>query len=84
MRTGRATYWQLTSLQAFWPGLQASSWTSNFHTLETLFDIFLSLFMNYGNQVLIGDVFAANSSHREFFDVWKRFGVLPERYFLIS
>ncbi|EYU42528.1 hypothetical protein ABFS82_09G026200 [Erythranthe guttata] len=22
MRTGRATYWQLTSLQAFWPGLQ--------------------------------------------------------------
>ncbi|KAL9326477.1 hypothetical protein ACSQ67_007122 [Phaseolus vulgaris] len=25
MRTGRATYWQLTSLQAFWPGLQASS-----------------------------------------------------------
>ncbi|KAF4356132.1 hypothetical protein F8388_012282, partial [Cannabis sativa] len=25
MRTGKATYWQLTSLQAFWPGLQASS-----------------------------------------------------------
>ncbi|CAI0398897.1 unnamed protein product [Linum tenue] len=24
MRSGRATYWQLTSLQAFWPGLQAS------------------------------------------------------------
>ncbi|KAL2321879.1 hypothetical protein Fmac_026258 [Flemingia macrophylla] len=54
MRTGRATYWQLTSLQAFWPGLQ----------------------------VLIGDVIAANSSHREFFHVWKRFGVLPERYLL--
>jgi mannosidase alpha-like ER degradation enhancer 1 len=29
MRTGRATYWQLTSLQSFWLGLQASSWTSN-------------------------------------------------------
>ncbi|KAK2355696.1 Glycosyl hydrolase family 47 protein [Trifolium repens] len=54
MRTGRATYWQLTSLQAFWPGLQ----------------------------VLIGDISAANSSHREFFYVWKRFGVLPERYLL--
>ncbi|KAG5153716.1 hypothetical protein JHK82_011685 [Glycine max] len=54
MRTGRATYWQLTSLQAFWPGLQ----------------------------VLIGDVIAANSSHREFFHVWKRYGVLPERYLL--
>ncbi|BAT76126.1 Alpha-mannosidase I [Vigna angularis] len=54
MRTGRATYWQLTSLQAFWPGLQ----------------------------VLIGDVMAANSSHREFFHVWKRYGVLPERYLL--
>ncbi|KAI4336095.1 hypothetical protein L6164_014667 [Bauhinia variegata] len=54
MRTGRATYWQLTSLQAFWPGLQA----------------------------LIGDIAAANSSHREFFYVWEKFGVLPERYLL--
>ncbi|CAA0826757.1 Probable alpha-mannosidase I MNS5 [Striga hermonthica] len=54
MRTGRATYWQLTSLQAFWPGLQ----------------------------VLAGDVPAANSSHREFFHVWQKFGVLPERYLL--
>ncbi|KAL6524395.1 Alpha-mannosidase I mns5 [Orobanche hederae] len=54
MRTGRATYWQLTSLQAFWPGLQ----------------------------VLVGDIAAANSSHREFFYVWEKFGVLPERYLL--
>ncbi|XP_042484445.1 alpha-mannosidase I MNS5-like [Macadamia integrifolia] len=52
MRTGKATYWQLTSLQAFWPGLQ----------------------------VLVGDIAAANSSHREFFHIWERFGVLPERY----
>ncbi|CAM8885692.1 unnamed protein product [Rhodiola kirilowii] len=54
MRTGKATYWQLTSLQAFWPGVQ----------------------------VLIGDVPAANLSHREFFHVWEKFGVLPERYLL--
>ncbi|RWR77120.1 alpha-mannosidase I MNS5-like protein [Cinnamomum micranthum f. kanehirae] len=54
MRTGKATYWQLTSLQAFWPGLQ----------------------------ILVGDIEAANSSHREFFHVWERFGVLPERYLL--
>ncbi|KAJ7956280.1 alpha-1,2-Mannosidase [Quillaja saponaria] len=54
MRTGKATYWQLTSLQAFWPGVQ----------------------------VLVGDIAAANSSHREFFHVWKTFGVLPERYLL--
>ncbi|KAL2492870.1 putative alpha-mannosidase I MNS5 [Abeliophyllum distichum] len=54
MRTGKATFWQLTSLQAFWPGLQ----------------------------VLIGDIAAANSSHREFFHVWNKFGVLPERYLL--
>lgn len=39
--------------------------------------------MTYVNQVLIGDISAANSSHREFFYVWKKFGVLPERYFLI-
>ncbi|XAR50136.1 hypothetical protein NMG60_11004382 [Bertholletia excelsa] len=54
MRTGKATYWQLTSLQAFWPGVQ----------------------------VLVGDITAANSSHHEFFSVWERFGVLPERYLL--
>ncbi|GJN22238.1 hypothetical protein PR202_gb09788 [Eleusine coracana subsp. coracana] len=54
MRTGEATYWQLTSLQAFWPGLQT----------------------------LLGDVAAANLSHREFYNVWQRFGVLPERYLL--
>ncbi|XP_057817214.1 alpha-mannosidase I MNS5 isoform X2 [Cryptomeria japonica] len=54
MRTGKATHWQLTSLQAFWPGLQ----------------------------ILVGDVLAANSTHREFFSVWERYGVLPERYLL--
>lgn len=54
MRTGKATFWQLTSLQAFWPGLQ----------------------------VLVGDIAAANSSHREFFYVWEKYGVLPERYLL--
>ncbi|XP_037494392.1 alpha-mannosidase I MNS5 isoform X4 [Jatropha curcas] len=54
MRNGKATYWQLTSLQAFWPGLQ----------------------------VLVGDIAAANSSHREFFFLWQKFGVLPERYLL--
>ncbi|PKA51466.1 putative alpha-mannosidase I MNS5 [Apostasia shenzhenica] len=54
MRNGRATYWQLTSLQAFWPGLQ----------------------------ILVGDVAAANASHREFFHIWQKFGVLPERYLL--
>ncbi|KAI3860135.1 hypothetical protein MKX03_037094 [Papaver bracteatum] len=54
MRSGTATYWQLTSLQAFWPGLQ----------------------------VLVGDIAAANVSHREFFHVWQKFGVLPERYLL--
>ncbi|EPS58695.1 hypothetical protein M569_16118, partial [Genlisea aurea] len=33
-------------------------------------------------QVLLGDIPAANSSHRGFFDVWQMFGVLPERYLL--
>lgn len=54
MRTGKATYWQLTSLQAFWPAVQ----------------------------VLIGDVAAANATHREFFSVWEKYGVMPERYLL--
>ncbi|KAH1248738.1 Alpha-mannosidase I MNS5 [Glycine max] len=38
--------------------------------------------MFHSAYVLIGDVIAANSSHREFFHVWKRYGVLPERYLL--
>ena len=52
MNTGQATHLQLTSLQAFWPGLQ----------------------------VFIGDVAAAAAFHKRFFDVWKEFGVLPERW----
>lgn len=54
MRTGKATYWQFTSLQAFWPALQ----------------------------VLIGDVAAANATHRKFFGIWEKYGVMPERYLL--
>ncbi|XP_024523829.1 alpha-mannosidase I MNS5 isoform X1 [Selaginella moellendorffii] len=54
MRTGKATYWQFTSLQAFWPGLQ----------------------------VLIGDIAAANATHREFLRLWEMFGIFPERYLL--
>eukprot|EP00850_Spirogloea_muscicola_P002496 SM000009S23625 [mRNA] locus=s9:1139531:1144092:- [translate_table: standard] len=32
-------------------------------------------------QVLMGDVSAANESHRSFFSVWEKFGIFPERYF---
>ncbi|KAL9289809.1 hypothetical protein ACSQ67_024422 [Phaseolus vulgaris] len=42
----------------------------------------LQAFKHFGlayRLVLIGDFSAANSSHREFFHVWKRYGVLPER-----
>ncbi|KAF3782420.1 putative alpha-mannosidase I [Nymphaea thermarum] len=74
MRTGKATYWQLTSLQAFWPGVQASKMALDLLTHDLL--------LLYRKQVLIGDVAAANSTHREFFHVWEKFGVLPERYLL--
>ncbi|PON61061.1 Glycoside hydrolase [Parasponia andersonii] len=85
MRTGKATYWQLTSLQAFWPGLQASNWrpytipNDGLKPQKELSDLFNTKF---GHQVLVGDVAAANASHREFFYVWEKFGVLPERYLL--
>ncbi|KAH8493105.1 hypothetical protein H0E87_022381 [Populus deltoides] len=36
----------------------------------------------YTVDVLVGDIEAANSSHREFVHVWKKFGVLTERYLL--
>ncbi|KAL3697129.1 hypothetical protein R1sor_011205 [Riccia sorocarpa] len=52
IRTGGPTHRQLTSLQAFWPGLQ----------------------------VLVGDVAAANETHRQFVQVWEKYGVIPERY----
>ncbi|KAH7550417.1 hypothetical protein JRO89_XS13G0188200 [Xanthoceras sorbifolium] len=45
----------------------------------------LQVFKHFGlvyKQVLVGDIAAANSSHREFFHVWQKFGVLPERYLL--
>nr|XP_009615084.1 alpha-mannosidase I MNS5-like [Nicotiana tomentosiformis] len=38
--------------------------------------------MIFWSQVQVGDIEAANSSHREFFKVWKKYGVLPERYLL--
>lgn len=34
MRTGRATYWQLTSLQAFWPGVQVSDTQNIIYDIE--------------------------------------------------
>ncbi|KAL5183314.1 Alpha-mannosidase I MNS5 [Glycine soja] len=43
----------------------------------------IAVYLYSTHKVLIGDVIAANSSHREFFHVWKNYGVLPERYFLI-
>lgn len=89
MRTGKATYWQLTSLQAFWPGLQVWNFNNIFLlSNNVLFSNerkkwsrhFSSNLVIYLEQVLIGDISAANSSHREFFFVWEKFGVLPERY----
>lgn len=49
MRTGEATYWQLTSLQAFWPGLQVRwSWTPYIGWCHTiLWNVyFFCFFMN--------------------------------------
>eukprot|EP01114_Cavostelium_apophysatum_P013152 TRINITY_DN3122_c0_g1_i2.p1 TRINITY_DN3122_c0_g1~~TRINITY_DN3122_c0_g1_i2.p1 ORF type:complete len:632 (-),score=103.87 TRINITY_DN3122_c0_g1_i2:570-2465(-) len=35
-----------------------------------------------GLQVLIGDIEAARGTHEAFYGIWRRFGVLPERYWL--
>ena len=82
IRTGEATHWQLTSLQAFWPGVQVvailHSWLIYSVIGELLF-LYYFLTAHY-HQTLLGDVAAANLSHREFYNVWQRFGVLPERY----
>ncbi|GER47399.1 Mannosyl-oligosaccharide 1,2-alpha-mannosidase IA [Striga asiatica] len=43
---------------------------------------FWRMFQSAYVAVLAGDIPAANSSHREFFHVWQKFGVLPERYLL--
>ncbi|PHU11670.1 putative serine/threonine-protein kinase [Capsicum chinense] len=37
------------------------------------------LFLKGRTEVLVGDIEAANSSHREFFKVWKKYRVLPKR-----
>jgi hypothetical protein len=34
--------------------------------------------------VLLGDVHLAAASHQRFFSLWKKFGLLPERYLLVE
>lgn len=55
MRTGKATYWQLTSLQAFWPGLQVSEilyiYSSEIWVLEKNY---LTLYLNSQIRFLLG------------------------------
>lgn len=48
--------------------------------LLSLNGIFLFVCLYYNEQTLLGDVSSANLSHREFYNIWQRFGVLPERY----
>ena len=58
---------------------------------SNLMDVILLLFSRCGHfftkssyiQVLIGDIAAANATHREFFGVWEKYGVMPERYAIV-
>jgi hypothetical protein len=86
IRTGEATHWQLTSLQAFWPGVQVC-FTPYMVDLPRYYGTYIPLVFSYcyhHHQTLLGDVAAANLSHREFYNVWQRFGVLPERYLYLK
>ena len=55
---------------------------------SNLMNLILLLFFSFRHfftksseiQVLIGDIAAANATHREFFGVWEKYGVMPERY----
>lgn len=66
MNSGRQTHIHFNSLQAFWPVL------------------FLYYFcvISQGLQVLTGDLESARLTHKTFYSVWSRYGVLPERFLL--
>eukprot|EP00929_Paragymnodinium_shiwhaense_P016595 TRINITY_DN12507_c0_g1_i2.p1 TRINITY_DN12507_c0_g1~~TRINITY_DN12507_c0_g1_i2.p1 ORF type:complete len:673 (+),score=124.59 TRINITY_DN12507_c0_g1_i2:37-2055(+) len=63
--------------------MRAGSWYAdvNAGNGQKVQEVFTSLQAFFpGLQVEIGDLGAANMSHRAFFSVWDRYGLMPERY----
>eukprot|EP00850_Spirogloea_muscicola_P001621 SM000006S19386 [mRNA] locus=s6:421678:426268:- [translate_table: standard] len=83
---GEDEYWQM--FQAAYSAVQqhyrSGPWyhEADMHTGQPTHLQFTSLQAFWpAVQVLMGDVSAANESHRSFFSVWEKFGIFPERYF---
>lgn len=55
------------------------------HTGQPMYNQFNSLSAFWpGLQVLVGDIAHAKTTHQSFFYLWKKYGLLPERYWLNS
>ncbi|CAI7748696.1 unnamed protein product [Closterium sp. NIES-53] len=85
---GDPDYWHMfqaayTATQRYLRTPHPSSWyhDAHMHTGSPTYRQFASLQAFWpALQVLAGDVAAANATHRQFFTVWEKFGLLPERY----
>ncbi|CAI5461801.1 unnamed protein product [Closterium sp. Yama58-4] len=85
---GDPDYWHMfqaayTATQRYLRTPHPSSWyhDAHMHTGSPTYRQFASLQAFWpALQVLAGDVAAANATHRQFFSVWEKFGLLPERY----
>eukprot|EP00850_Spirogloea_muscicola_P005021 SM000022S07235 [mRNA] locus=s22:748911:753445:+ [translate_table: standard] len=83
---GEDEYWQMfqTAYSAVQQHYRSGPWyhEADMHTGQPTHLQFTSLQAFWpAVQVLMGDVSAANESHRSFFSVWEKFGIFPERYF---
>jgi len=82
---GDPWYWGMfaASYESIQRYMKSGAWYAdvNMHSGVKIQEAFTSLQAFFpGLQVEIGDIDAANISHRAFFSVWDRFGLLPERY----
>ncbi|GJP49467.1 hypothetical protein CLOM_g8666 [Closterium sp. NIES-68] len=85
---GQPEYWHMfqqayTATQRYLRTPLPSSWyhDAHMHTGSPTYRHFGSLQAFWpALQVLAGDVAAANATHRQFFSVWEKFGLLPERF----
>lgn len=78
-------YWGMfaASYEAIQRFMASGPWYDdvNMMTGSTIQEAFTSLQAFFpGLQVDVGDIGAASASHRAFFNVWERYGLLPERY----
>eukprot|EP00931_Biecheleriopsis_adriatica_P062078 TRINITY_DN37375_c0_g1_i1.p1 TRINITY_DN37375_c0_g1~~TRINITY_DN37375_c0_g1_i1.p1 ORF type:complete len:632 (-),score=112.28 TRINITY_DN37375_c0_g1_i1:39-1934(-) len=86
---GDPWYWGMfaSAYEAIQSHMRSGPWYADVHMTNgnKIQEVFTSIQAFFpGLQVDVGDLSAANESHRAFFAIWERFGLMPERYFYKS